>query len=324
MQRGAEVAVDDLNSAGGVLGEEVRLIAVDDFCDPDQAVAAAQHLAGQGVVFVVGHYCSGASIPASEVYQTAGIIQISPASTNPLFTERRLANVFRVIGRDDTFGIVDGNYLADHWTDGKIAILHDGSVFGKGLADETRRQLRSRGLNEAVYQAYDPGKDDYSADVALLEAARIDVMYVGGYHTEIALLARAALDRSYRIELVSGSGVLATEEFGLIAGPAAEGTVFSSFPDPRQNPNAAALVARFQDQGFEPEGYTLLTYVAVQVWAQAAEKANSLAGPEVVQALHDHEYGTVLGAIAFDEKGDVTTQAPVWYVWRGGEYVPLE
>ena len=144
MQRGAELAVADINAAGGVLGEQVQLIAADDFCDPSQAVAAAQKLVSEGVVLVVGHYCSGASIPASEIYEAAGILQISPASTNPMLTERGRANVFRVIGRDDAFGLTAGDYLADHWADKKIAILHDDTVFGKGLADETRKQLRRR------------------------------------------------------------------------------------------------------------------------------------------------------------------------------------
>ena len=155
VQRGAEMAVADINAAGGVLGQQVRLITVDDFCDPEQAVAAAQKLVADGVVLVVGHYCSGASIPASKVYEAAGVLQISPGSTNPLLTEQGRANVFRVIGRDDAQGIVAGNYLADHWGDKKIAILHDGTTYGKGLADETKKQLNKRGVTEAIYEAYD-------------------------------------------------------------------------------------------------------------------------------------------------------------------------
>ena len=119
MQRGAEMAVVDINAAGGVLGQQVLLITADDFCDPKQAVAAAQKLVSDGVVFVVGHMCSESSIPASKLYEAAGILQISPASTNPMLTEQGYANVFRVIGRDDAQGIVAGNYLADHWNDKK-------------------------------------------------------------------------------------------------------------------------------------------------------------------------------------------------------------
>jgi branched-chain amino acid transport system substrate-binding protein len=154
MQRGAEMAVADTNAAGGVLGQQLRLIAADDFCDPQQAVATAQKLVSDGVVFVAGHLCSGASIPASKVYEAAGVLQISPASTNPMFTDQGRANVFRVIGRDDAQGTLAGNYLADHWGDKKIAILHDNTTYGKGLADEMKKQLNKRGVTETIYKAY--------------------------------------------------------------------------------------------------------------------------------------------------------------------------
>ena len=322
-QRGAEMAVADINAAGGVLGQQVGLISVDDFCDPEQAVAAAQKLVADGTVLVVGHYCSGSSIPASKVYEAAGVLQISPGSTNPLLTEQGRANVFRVIGRDDAQGIVAGNYLADHWGDKKIAILHDNSTYGKGLADETRKQLSKRGVTEAVYDAYTPGKNDYSSEIAALQAAGIAVLYVGGYHAEIALIVRAARDRGYTAQLVSGDA-LATEEFALIAGPAAEGTLFTFSADPRRNAEAAAVVERFRAENFEPAGYTLLSYAAVQVWAQAVEKAGILDLTAVIATLRGQEFGTVLGPIDFDDKGDLTSQSWVWYVWRGGEYVPVE
>ena len=117
---------------------------------------------------------------------------------------------------------------------------------------------------------------------------------------------------------------LATEEFGLIAGPAAEGTLFTFLADPRRNAEAALVVERFRASGFEPEGYTLYAYAAVQVWAQAAEKAGSLELQAMIASLREHQFDTVLGPIDFDEKGDVTVQSPVWYVWRDGTYVPLE
>ena len=135
MRRGAELAVADLNAAGGVLNQQVQLITADDFCDPEQAVAAAEKLVSDGVIFVIGHLCSGASIPASEIYEAADVLMISPTSTNPMLTELGRANVFRVAHRDDAVGIMAGNYLAHHWADKKIAILHDNTIVGKGVAD---------------------------------------------------------------------------------------------------------------------------------------------------------------------------------------------
>lgn len=323
MQRGAEMAVADLNAAGGVLGQQVRLTNADDFCDPGQAVTAAQKLVSDGVVFVVGHYCSGASIPASKVYEAAGVLQISPGSTNPILTDQSRANVFRVIGRDDAQGVVAGNYLADRWGDKKIAILHDNTTYGKGLADETKKQLNKRNIGEAVYKAYTPGKNDYSAEIAALQAAQIAVLYVGGYHTEAALMARKAHELGYALRLVSGDA-LATEEFGLIAGPGAEGTLFTFGADPRRNPEAAPVLERFRAESFEPEGYTLNTYAAVQVWAMAVEKAGSPGLPAVIASLRGHQFDTVLGKIGFDRKGDIIPASWVWYAWKGGKYAMLE
>ena len=323
MERGAALAVADINAAGGVLGQQVQLITADDFCDPEQAVAAARKLVSDGVIFVVGHFCSGASIPASEIYETAEVLQISPTSTNPMLTELGRGNVFRVTHRDDAAGMLAGNYLADHWPDKKIAILHDNTTFGKGIAEETKKQLNRRGLTETIYQAYVPGGNNYAAEVAELQAADIAVLYIGGYHTEMALMARLALDRGYRVQLVTG-GTLASEEFGLIAGPAAEGALFLDVADARRRAEAAPVVERFRASGFEPEGYTLYAYGAVQAWAQAAEKAGSLELAAMIASLREHQFDTVLGPIDFDQKGDLTVQSPAWYVWRSGGYMPLE
>ena len=219
MKRGAEMAVADLNAAGGVLGQKVVLLIGDDACDPKQAVAVANKFVSDGVQFVAGHFCSGSSIPASKVYEEEGILQISPASTNPKLTEEGGDNVFRVCGRDDQQGIVAGNYLADHWGTKKIAFLHDKTAYGKGLADETKKQLNKRGITETMYEAYTAGEKDYSALISKMKAAGIDVFYVGGYHTEAGLMVRQAREKGYNVQLVSGDA-LVTDEYWKITGAA--------------------------------------------------------------------------------------------------------
>jgi branched-chain amino acid transport system substrate-binding protein len=171
LQRGAELAVADLNAAGGVLGQRVELITADDFCDPDQVVAAAKKLVSDGVIFVVGHMCSGAAVPASEIWAAAGVLMISPMATNPMLTELGRANVFRLAHRDDAAAMAAGNYLADHWSGKNIAILHDDTIFGIRLAELTKEQLNRRGLTEAIYRAYVPGKVNYGAEIDQLQAA---------------------------------------------------------------------------------------------------------------------------------------------------------
>jgi branched-chain amino acid transport system substrate-binding protein len=323
LRRGAEMAVADLNARGGVLGQRVRLIVTDDACDPDQAVAVANQLVSQRVAMVSGHLCSGSSIPASKVYTKAGIVMISPASTNPKLTDQGAPNVFRVIGRDDQQGLVAGNYLADQWGKTKVAILHDGQPYGKGLAEETRKRLSKRGVQVAMYEEYKPGEKDYSELVSKMRDGGIAVAYVGGYVTEAALILRQARDQGYGLELVSGDG-LASPEFWLITGPVGEGTVFTFAPDARRNPEAAPVVARFRAAKYEPEGYTLYAYGGVQAWAQAVARASSLDSPKVIAALRSHQFETVLGKISFDQKGDVTPTAWVWWVWTQGKYVPKQ
>ena len=318
-RRGAEMAVADLNASGGVLGEKLKLTIGDDACDPKQAVAVANKFASEGVQFVAGHFCSGSSIPASKVYEEENILQISPGSTNPKLTEEGGPNVFRVCGRDDQQGLVAGDYLADKFSGKKIAILHDKTAYGKGLADETKKQLNKRGINEAMYEAYTAGEKDYSALVSKMKGAGVDVFYLGGYHTEAGLMVRQAREQGYNVQLVSGDA-LVTDEFWKITGDAGAGTLMTFSPDPRKNAMAVPVVKKFRDTGYEPEGYTLYTYGAIQAWAKAVAKAKSADTDKVVAALQGSDYDTVLGKIGFDDKGDVTAPGYVFYVWQNGTY----
>lgn len=319
MRRGAEMAVADLNAKGGVMGQKLVLKIGDDACDPKQAVAVANKFVSEKVVFVAGHFCSGSSIPASKVYTEEGILQISPASTNPKLTEEGGPNVFRTCGRDDQQGTVAGNYLADHFKGKKIAIIQDKTAYGKGLADETKKQLNKRGIKEAMYEAYTAGEKDYSALVSKMKNAGIGVVYVGGYHTEAGLMIRQAREQGYNVQLVSGDA-LVTDEYWKITGKAGQGTLMTFSPDPRKNPAAAGVVKKFRAQKYEPEGYTLYTYGAIQAWAQAATKAKSTNWKKVADTLRKNKFSTVLGKIGFDKKGDVTAPGYVFYVWKDGKY----
>ena len=319
MKAGAEQAVADINAAGGVLGQKLVLEVGDDACDPKQAVAVANQMVNKGVVFMAGHFCSGSSIPASKVYEEEGIVQISPASTNPKLTEEGGDNVYRVCGRDDQQGMVAGEFLAKKYKGKNIAIIHDKTAYGKGLADETRKYLRKAGGKEKMYEAITAGEKDYSALVSKLKRSNIDVLYLGGYHTEAGLIIRQMRDQGMKTVLVSGDA-LVTDEFWQITGSAGEGTLMTFSPDPRKNPDAAPVVKEFRAKGIEPEGYVLYTYGAIQAWAQAVKKAGSTDTNKVIKALNHNQFNTVLGKIGFDKKGDVTAPGYVFYVWKNGKY----
>ncbi len=322
-KNGAEQAVADINAAGGVLGKKLKLEMGDDACDPKQARAVAEKLSSMKVPVVFGHFCSSSSIPASEAYNESGVLQISPASTNPVFTERKLWNTFRVCGRDDQQGLVAGQFLAKSYKGKNIAILHDKSTYGKGLADETQKAMNKAGVKEKLYQAYTQGDKDFTALVSKMKAASIDAVYVGGYHTEAGLILRQMRDQGVKAQLISGDA-LVTNEFWSITGPAGEGVRMTFGPDPRKKPTAAAVVKKFKDKGFDPEGYTLYTYAAIQVWAQAAAKAGTTDAKKVAAAMHAGKWDTVLGPISFDKKGDITTIDYVFYEWKkDGKYAEV-
>ena len=319
MKAGAEQAVKDINAKGGVLGQKIKLLVGDDACDPKQAVAVANKMVSSGVQLIAGHFCSGSSIPASKVYEEEGVLQISPASTNPKLTDEGGDNVFRVCGRDDQQGAIAGAFLAKNFKGKKIAIVHDKTAYGKGLADETRKSLKKAGGKDSMYEAYTAGEKDYSALVSKLKGAAIDVLYVGGYHTEAGLMVRQMRDQGMKTRLVSGDA-LVTNEYWDITGKAGEGTLMTFSPDPRKNPAAADVVKKFRANKIEPEGYVLYTYGAIQAWKQAAEKAGNTKLQPIVKNLRNMKFNTVLGTIGFDKKGDVTAPGYVMYEWKNGKY----
>ncbi|MFC7331966.1 branched-chain amino acid ABC transporter substrate-binding protein [Rhodocista pekingensis] len=322
LRRGAEQAVADINAAGGVLGEPLRLIPLDDGGVPAQAVAVANRLATEGVALVVGHLQSGTTIPASQVYEDEGIVTITPTATSPEVTEGGRTLVFRTCGRDDQQGDIAGGWLARHFAGRRVAVVHDQTTYGKGLADATRAAMAAKGLHEVLYTSLTLGERDFTALVTRIKAANVDAVYFGGLYTEAALLVRQAREAGVTALFVSGD-TLASDEFQAIAGPAGEGMTMTFSADARAKPEAQDLIARLRGNGGEPGAYTLYAYAAVQVWAKAAEKAGSTDGARVAATLRQGDYATVVGPLAFDAKGDRTSTDYVMYRWGTSGYAPL-
>jgi branched-chain amino acid transport system substrate-binding protein len=327
MKRGAEMAVKDLNAKGGVLGKKLNLAVGDDACDPKQAVAVANQMANNEVALVAGHFCSGASIPASAVYAENGILQITPASTNPMLTDDAAkngwTNVFRTCGRDDAQGRVAGTYLLEHFKGRPIAVIHDKTAYGKGLADETKKTINAAGVKEAMYESVSQGDKDFSALVSKMKEAKIAAIFYGGYFTEAGLLIRQAKQQGLDAVLMGGDA-LASAEYWKITGDTGQKTLMTFSPDPRNMPTAQAAVAEFKAQGYDPEGYTLYTYAALQVFAEAAAKANSVKADALAKTMRANKFDTVIGTIGFDAKGDVIGPDYVVYVWQNGKYAEIK
>jgi branched-chain amino acid transport system substrate-binding protein len=318
LKNGAEQAVADINAAGGILGQKITLSFADDVSDPKQGVSVANKFASEGVKYVIGPFNSGVTMPSSEVYQENGILEITPSATNPKITERGLWNIFRTCGRDDQQGTVAGEYIVKKFKGKKVAIVHDKTTYGQGLADETKKAMTKGGMKEVLYEGVNIGEKDFSALVSKIKAAGADLVYWGGLHTEGGLIVRQMRDQGVKAPLMGGDGIT-TDEFASVGGPGVEGTLMTFPPDPRKNPSAKAAVEKFRAKKFEPEAYTLYSYAAVEVIKQAAEAAKTLDPKKVAaQIKSGQKFKTVIGELSYDKKGDITRLDYTMYVWRKG------
>jgi branched-chain amino acid transport system substrate-binding protein len=327
-KHGAEAAAAAINAKGGVMGRQIKLSVEDDQCDPKQAVSVANRIVANGIKFIDGHACSGSSIPASAVYAESNFLMMSPASSNPLLTDDAAKNgwttIMRLYTRDDAQGAFIGPWIAKKYAGKNVVILHDKSAYGQGVADAVKATMNKDGLKEILYEGINAGEKDYSALVTKLKDLKADVVYFGGYHNEAGLILRQAAESGFKFQLIMPDSI-ATPEFWQIAGPAGEGTLFVFPADPQSKPEAKEAVEAIKKGGFVPEGFTLFTYAVIQAFAQGIERAGSDDPAAVAAALKNGEpINTVIGPIAFDEKGDIKNAAYDINVWHDGKYSKLQ
>ena len=316
LKNGVEQAVEDINAKGGVLGQKISVSVGDDVSDPKQGVSVANKFVGDGVKWVVGHFNSGVTNPASDVYMENGIVMVTPSATNPKITEKGMWNVFRTCGRDDQQGAVAAAYIASTLKGKKVAVVHDKTTYGQGLADETKKAMNAKGVKEVLYEGINTGEKDYSALISKIKSSGADVVYWGGLHTEGGLIVRQMRDQGVKAVMMSGDGIT-SDEFATIGGPGVEGTLMTFPPDPRKRPEAKEIVSKFEAKKFNPEAYTLYSYAAVQILAQAAEQAKSTDPKKIAEVMHSGKaFKTVIGDIAYDKKGDITRPDYTMYVWK--------
>lgn len=320
---GAATAVADINAAGGINGEQVSLLVGDDNCEARQAVTIAEGYVVEGVRAVIGHYCSGASMAAAPVYAKAGILMLSPASTNPKFTDEGGWNTNRLAPRDDAQGSFAGAAVARAFAGKNIAILNDGSVFGKSLAARFKAALNAGGLTEKLDIVYKPGQNDYDEQVNAILAADINLIYVGGYPAEAGNIIRRLRDLASDALLV-GADPLLVEQFWSVAGTAGEGAYATFMYDPLKIEQAQALVARLTAAGTPPEGFALHAYASLQAYAAAAKATASLDGRKLGDWLRaGNNIDTVIGPVALDAQGDIRNPRFAWYRWSEGQFTEV-
>jgi branched-chain amino acid transport system substrate-binding protein len=320
IRKGAQQAIEDINAAGGVRGELLSLKAVDDGCDPRKAVEAANRFVAGGVRFVVGHYCSGSSIPASKIYEAAGVLQISPSSSLPKFTEGGGWNVLRTCPRDDAQGTFAGLFMAAKYKDAKIAIIADQSPANAAVAAKAREALNSMGVTEALFESYTAGAKSYAPLAQKIAGLPVDVIYIAGAYPEAAIILREVKELG-RNALMISDDALATDEFWNLTQDLGEGTLMSFLPDPLKIATAQGVIQRFKEKDYVPEGHALNAYAAVEALVRAMDATAGQDPRRMAEWLRSGaRVSTVMGNISFDPKGDLKEPRFVWLRWSQGKF----
>jgi branched-chain amino acid transport system substrate-binding protein len=324
LKRGVQMAVDDINAAGGISGERLSISFADDGCDPRKAVEVATGFVSAGVKAVIGHYCSGASIPASKVYEKAGIVEISPASTHPKFTDEGGWNVIRLCPRDDAQGAAAASLVLGKFSGKRIIILNDQSPAQLALANSFRAALTAANVTPVLDETYKPGAKDYGDLVQRLHDASPDVIYLAGSYVEAGLILRQLRGLGSTAQIIAGDQ-LVTDDFWNAAKEAGEGTLMTFTYDPRKFEAARSVVQRFKDADYSAEGFTLYAYAAVQAWATAAEATSGTDSARIAEWLRaGNRVNTVTGEVTFDAKGDLKAPKIAWFKWIAGRYVEID
>lgn len=310
ISKGVMLAVEEWNAKGGIQGKKIRVEGYDDRADPKEAVSVAQRAISQGVRGVIGHYNSSCTIPASNLYDEAGVIMITPASTNPQVTSRGLKHIFRVCGRDDQQGKTMADALIPLGKI-KVAILHDKTTYGQGLADEFRKHLSSD-AQVVLYEAIQRGDKDFSAVLTKVKGLNPDVLMFGGLYPEGGLITKQMRDLGIKALFLSGDGTY-DPEYIRIAGKASEGAWLTYAPPAEEIPSAKEFLKNYSAKYGEVGPYSLFAYDAANILLGAIAKKVDATGLELAQIIRSTKWDAASGTIEFTDQGD-PKQAP-YVLW---------
>jgi len=318
-KNGVSLAVEEWNSKGGVLGKRVRMIVSDDQHDPKQAVSVANKMVNEGVVGVIGHFNSSCSIPASDVYNSAGIPVITPASTNPQLTEKGYMGVFRVCGRDDQQGKIAADFIINYLKLNNIAILHDNTTYGKGLADEFKKFIVDK-VVVVYYGGIIQGDRDFKMVLTTVKSKKPELIFFGGIYPEAGLLVKQANELGLSAKFMSGDGTIDPKFIEIAGTRSAEGTYLTFSPDPKNVPAAKGFIDRYRSGYGEIGPYSIYAYDAANILLTAIEEAKTTEGKTIIGKLHSMTFSGALGKIGFDSKGDITAAPYVVWITKGGRF----
>ncbi len=317
VKAGATTAIEQINAAGGVNGQQLEAVIFDDACEPKQAVAVANRIVSEKIKYVVGHVCSGSTIPASDIYENEGVVMITPSATAPALTDsKKRSLIFRTIGRDDQQGPAAAQYIIEKVKPKKVAVLHDKASYGQGIATSVKSTLEAAKVPVAIFEGINAGESDYSAILTKIKSQGIDFVYFGGYHPEMGLLLRQARDQGITAGFMGPEGV-GNADITAIAGPAAQGMFVTLPADFSQDPANADVVKAFENKKREVNGaFQLTAYSAVKVIADGIAGAKTTDPTKVAAFIHKNSFQAPIGKIEYDAKGDLKSFNFVVYSWQ--------
>jgi branched-chain amino acid transport system substrate-binding protein len=324
--RAAELVVKEINDNGGIDGKLIELIIEDEECDLEKAANVAFKLAGDGVVAVIGHICSGATKSALGIYEDEGIIAISPSATNPDLTQSgEYANFFRTIAPDDAQARLQVDFLTDTLGVKSVAILHDKGDYGKGLAEFAQTFFEAEGEVEVVlFDGITAGSLDYSSILNRIAETGAEAILFGGYHPEASKLVQQLRASGSDTIFISGDGIK-DDSFIQVAGEVSEGVYATSGIDTSSNPIAVkAIEAHRAMYGEDPGPFFLQGYAAALALLNAIEVSGSTDAADIRAALQANSVATSVGNIRFDAKGDAVGVGFAVYQVDGGKFVSVE
>jgi branched-chain amino acid transport system substrate-binding protein len=317
VKEGVDTAVEQINAAGGVLGKKLEAVTIDDGCEPKQGPVVANRVVNDEIHYVVGHVCSGATIAATNIYNSEGVVMVTPSATSPAVTDgKNYDTIFRTIGRDDQQGPAAAKFIAEKIKPQQVAILHDKQSYGQGIATAVKNDLEKAGIKVVLFEGINAGDSDYSAVITKLKTSGADFVYYGGYHPEMGLLLRQGAEQGLKAKFMGPEGV-GNPDINAIAGAAVEGMLVTLPADFTKDPSNAAIVKAFTDKKRDPSGaFQLTAYSATQAIAEGIKGAGADDPAKVAAWLHANSVSTPIGKISWNKQGDLNNFKFDVFTWH--------
>lgn len=326
---GVRLATEEINRSGGLLGYRLVVRSLDDESDSEVAVANVEEVRqalnrGERIVGIIGHLNSGQTSATLPLYEEMGILLITPTASEQSLTQRGYTRFFRVNANDGVQAAVDARFLVEQMNAQNVAVIHNDTEYGRGLAASLVENLQRLGASEALRVEVAEGQSDYTDLLPQLQNATADALFYAGYEIEAPYLRASLVDAGIDLPMLASDGAFLAATIDEAAGTA-EGMYVSAFAPSPQNAADARWIEAYQAVEYrDPDTYSINGYVAMQVLAAAARKANSLQGDDIAQTMRENEIETLLGPLRFDANGDLI-DPQIWiYRVEGNEFLQVE